>query len=226
MKKFVIVVLILIASSLSLNILKSASAKNYSPQSLAISNTSTNGTSISYTTAKPTKGFIGYSKTPLFKLIYTLFPIPIPLTKLVQDDHKKILTTHHTTIKNLESSQTYNYYIVSGNFVYFPPNSKLTFKTDITQQKPNVPKPIYGEVKIDEKSNLPSSYSLVYIFINQKVFSTYTNSQGRWSLDLSQEKSLPESFDIFINGGVLGNKSVKVQSNKMEPAQTIFLNET
>lgn len=153
-------------------------------QNIIISNTSDHQVTISYTTARPTKGEILISSDGKFPLL------PIFTKQIFKDDGEKHLKrtglylTHQITVGKLDQNKIYYFRIYQD----WKKKYEARFKTGATLTALNSPNPVYGRiVKIDKT---PVVGALVYLWVTTEAtssgfLSTLTNTEGRWSMDLA-----------------------------------------
>lgn len=154
-------------------------------ENIQFSNITDTQGSISWTTDKPTRSKVLVSGTGQF-------PSSVLLAKRVfKDDGEKRLntsgfyTTHHVTVGGLIPNKTFYYRIYQGMKKVYEGN----FTTGSTISSLVGPNPVYGRVlEADGKSPLVGG--IVYLQVKDKdkassLISTLTNSEGGWSLDLS-----------------------------------------
>jgi hypothetical protein len=201
-----------------------------SPQDLKISNISENSFTLSWVSQKPNRATAYCSgkpiNLPLF-LILKVFPrSPKPLI----DDFGPILsTTHHVTLKNLKPQTQYYCVVTSGLHLYsLPPIQTTTSLSAIPH-----PYPCYGTV-LDFAEEVPESPIVVYLSTeNSSIISSFTNSKGNFTLDLSalRTKDAKESLDLNQNqtliveaqGGQWGSNSQPLYIKDCQPIKTIIL---
>lgn len=163
------------------------------PENIFFSNITDHQVTISWTTAKPTRGALFISKDTKFPLL------PFLSKEIVRDDGEKNLrtigfyTTHKITIGGLKPGTTVRFRIYQG----WKRAYEGSFRSGPTLSSINNPSPVYGRVlKADKK---PMIGALVYFSASSSaILSTMTNNDGRWSLDLGnlRTKDLKSAFKI------------------------------
>lgn len=168
------------------------------PQNIIFSNITDHQATISWTTAKATKGAILVSKNGKF-------PILPLFTTVYKDDGEKNLnrmrfyTTHKVTMDNLNPKTNYKFRIYQGwKKVY-----EGSFNTGPTLQSISTPNPVYGKIVGADKKT-PVVGALVYLQASSSaVLSTLTNTQGGWSVDLGnlRTKDLKMIYPVASGSG-------------------------
>lgn len=202
------------------------------PQNILVSNITDHQASISWTTAKPTRGLIVISEDGKFPLLPTF------AKKTYKDDGEKNLkrtllyTTHHVTVGDLAPNKTYQYLIYQG----WKKIIQGVFTTCPTLTSISGPQPVYGQV-IDEAKK-PIIGALVYLVLkNDKsqsaLLSTLTNDQGRWQLDLGNARSagLKNTFsvtaqtqeELVVEVGIRGKGKITFTPGNDAPAPIVIL---
>lgn len=158
-------------------------------KNILISNTTDHQSTISWTTAIPTKGVIIISSNSKFPIL------PIFAKNLLKDDGEKnskkigYYTTHHITIGALESAKEYQIRIYQGQKKVY----EGQFTTAPTLSTLTTPNPVYGRVLKNDKKT-PVVGAIVYLNLEKEsspsaLLSTLTNSKGGWSIDLANLRS-------------------------------------
>lgn len=185
------------------------------PQNILISNITDHQATISWTTAKSTRGLIVLSEDGNFPLLPTF------AKTLYRDDGEKNLKrerfylTHHITVGSLVPNKTYKYLIYQG----WKKMMQGSFRTGPILVSIATPNPIYGRVlSVDKK---PLVGAIVYLQAEtdrekSALLSTLTNLEGRWNLDLGnlRTKNLRTAFKIASKSAEIvvveaGNKKGK-----------------
>lgn len=207
----------------------------YPPQNLGITNLTDHQAVLSWVTKRPTESTIILADSK------GGFPVLPAFSKnLHKDDYDKqslILgkyATHYVTIPNLEPNREYKYRIYEGikkvfegRFVTIAPTSALP-----------APDPVYGTVYLSD-GQTPAPGIMVYLRIASNdiysgTLSALTNPSGKWSIDLSNLRSidLKESFvrnpdkyvaQVMVEGGTLGRFKIAADQSTMRPFPNILL---
>jgi len=198
------------------------------PEGIKITNIADRLLTISWTTKKPTRGYVLYGKRK--------WQIAVPLLNFltaerVSDEHRKIETVHHVILANLEPNTAYYYKIISGIRQY---NAGVVSTGPALENLPS-PNPIFGQVL--KRDGVLAENVIVYLKIKgekeSSELSTLTNEDGFWSLDLAnlRTKDLKNSFSytendrefLFAKGGSKGSGSVSFSPGFDKPAATVKL---
>lgn len=204
------------------------------PKNVIASNISDQQVTLTWTTTQPAKG--GVIVIPLKEN----FPIlPVFSETFHKDDGEKLLktmgkyTTHSVTITGLKPVTTYKYKIYQGNKGSFEGKIRTTkVLSDLSR-----PNPVYGRVIAADRKT-PAVGAIVYLqaqvgTLRSSVLSALTNTQGRWSIDLSnlrtQDLSVPFKLtpqaveNVIIEAGSKGRFKVATPSGKDKPWPDIIL---
>lgn len=198
-------------------------------QNVFVTNVTDGAATVTWTTAKPTKGAV---------TINQWFPLPV-FIGLNKDDGDKNLsrqnfyTTHHATISNLQPQKTYKYKIYQGA----KPMYQGSLKTGPTPESIGTPNPIYGKVITSDQK--PVVGAIVYFRaagpdgVKSALLSTLTNLQGGWTIDLSSLRSadLTKPFtitkdsteEIVVEAGSRGRAKSQSTPGKDKPWPDVFL---
>lgn len=230
-KKIIIILLLLLFVYVLIWMLSFFLEPQSPVKSLYISNLTDHQVTLSYVTEKPVKGTVAVSKDKLPL-------IPLFTKKIYKDDSEKgrknegRYTTHHITITDLEPNIKYDFKIFEGiRGVY-----QVKVNTPKAVGTFLVPYPVYG--RILTKDRKPAIGALVYltVYSNNKrsnLLSTFTNSDGRWTLDLANLRTndLKNSFSAgknMIENLLITTKDTTVksatQSGKDKPWPNLILN--
>lgn len=168
------------------------------PQNIMVTNLTEHQATVSWTTAKPTKGLIVISEDGKFPLL------PNFAKKTYKDDGEKNLkrqrfyTTHHITIGDLAPDKTYQYLIYQG----WKKKVRGSFTTGPVLTSLAPPSPVYGKVLSADRKT-PLIGAIIYFQTDtgkekSALLSTLSNSEGRWSLDLGnlRSKNLKSSVNL------------------------------
>lgn len=166
-----------------------------SPQNTRITNITDHSVSISWTTQRPTKGWV------------------VSYFSQVADEIKTPSTVHQVTLRNLEPETVYSYKIRSG-FWFFAGGKIKT--TPSREKQPAPPNPVYGKV-VQKDGFSPAFPAIVYLH----DLSAIANQKGNWSLDLGE--NIAEEVEIFCQGGNLGQAKIMVKTEQMRPTPLLIL---
>lgn len=228
---FLILIIVLLIIALMLYVLKLIEPAS-APQNILVSNVTDRQATVSWTTAKPTRGLLVVSEDGNFPLLPTF------AKKTYKDDGEKktgrerFYTTHHATISDLAPNKTYQYLIYQG----WKKMIQGKFTTGSTLASISVPNPVYGRVLSSDKK--PMVGAIVYFQADtdkekSALLSTLTNIEGRWNLDLGnlRTKNLKFSFKIasksaeavVVEGANKGKGKAFTSSDKDKPWPDIIL---
>ena len=230
-KKLITLFAVLLASLAIFKLLHSYfSEPIFSPQNLKISNITENSFTLSWTSKKSNRATVYCSAKPinlaLFFILKVLPRSPQPLT----DDFGPIpSTTHHVTLKNFKPQTKYYCVATSGLHLYSLP----AIQTATSLSTIPHPYPCYGSI-LDFAEEAPESPVVVYLSSeNSSTISSFTNSKGNFTLDLSalRTKDLKESLDLNQNptliigaqGGKWGLNNQPLYIKDCQPIKTIIL---
>ena len=200
------------------------------PKQIKITNISNNSLTVSWITDGETAGFVKYGPEANFNLI-------------AKDDRDQIsgssdsFSTHHVTLRNLNSSATYYFKIFSGNQA-FENNGQpyqATTAPAIQAQPPNNDV-AYG--KIESQAGVAVENTIVYLSLaNTTPQSTLTTSSGTWTIPLNTIRSTDLSTyaaydhqasleEIFVQAGSLGTATAIAVTKNDSPMPNIILGES
>ncbi|MBI4999485.1 fibronectin type III domain-containing protein [Candidatus Gottesmanbacteria bacterium] len=209
MRKFfwLIFALVLISFLGTFFVLLISFAREAKPENVKVTNITDQSLTLSWTTAKPTLGFVRFSGKKVF------------------DDHLRVSTVHHVTLKNLKPQTSY-YYRLGGGFRLFKfdkeGKSLPNIKTAPVLEKISQPRPAYGKVLTSEGK--PAARVIVYLSpSSSSLISTLTNDQGNYSFDLSSLGTTPEPFLLEVEGGTLGKVKGPVFGDRLQPIKVFVL---
>lgn len=189
-KKFLIVLLLsVIIPTLVLLIIYLSEPKS-KPLHIVHANITSTQATISWSTKIPTKGALIVSQKDSFPII------PFASQFLIKDDgEKRIKTqkryaTHKVTVTHLKPNTTYYYRVYQGNHGVYTGR----FKTAPVLRSTGNPTMVYGQVYAAD-AKTPVMGVLVYLQMTAKgrrsqVLSAMTNEKGRWSINISDIRTL------------------------------------
>lgn len=202
------------------------------PQNILVSNITDQQVTVSWTTAKATRGLIVISENGQFPILPTF------AKEVFKDDGEKKLarqrfyTTHHITIGNLTPNKTYQYLIYQG----WKKIIQGQFTTGPTLSGISAPNPVYGRIISARKTPLVGALVYLQAETNEKksaLLSTLTNSEGRWNLDLGNLRTKDLKFTykissnsaemILVEGANKGRGKAFTTSGKDQPWPDIII---
>lgn len=151
------------------------------PQNVFITNISDHQATISWTTTKPTKGEIIISVDNKFPIL----PIFTQISYKNDNNTNYLSVVHHVTLNKLQENKTYKFKIYQGLSKAY----EGSFMTTSKLSNLGGPSPVYGRIlAVDKKT--PVIGAIIYFQATNEstrsaILSTMTNSEGRWTLDLS-----------------------------------------
>lgn len=203
------------------------------PQNVRVTNMSEGGATVSWTTEKPTFGFVYYSENP-GKLSPGIFAFR--RANVASDLHGLSSTVHYAEIRNLSPETTYHYLISSGLRTYKVEVSGSAFPELTTlralETAPRVPQPAYGQVRLSDGFNPAFPVVVTVSREGALPLSAMTNLEGNWTLDLGGFRTESGEYAQFgegpiyvINaqGGQLGTASGILSSLEAQPAGELIL---
>lgn len=128
------------------------------------------------------------------------------------------LTTHFVIVKGLEPKTKYNFLIQNG----------LLFKvvggetSEVSQKTPSAPNPAYGQVALADKITLVP-FANVFVTVGGKLLSTFSNTEGGFSLDLGDIRD-QRAFLLEVDAGVKGSAKKPFYAGEYQPMGVITIN--
>lgn len=199
------------------------------PREIKISNLTDASFTVSWITSKPVSGFVQNEKGEE--------------KRVFGDDRDQLAgqvghyTTHHVTVKNLESASNYVFRIGSGGKMFDDNGQPFRVSTGATLiQAPPATDPAYGEVKTADGK--PATGAIVYLSLPGAILqSTLVKPSGSWliTLSLARSKDLSQYatynresslIEIFVQGGQLGTTNTTIETRADSPAPALTLGES
>lgn len=177
---------------------------NFPPENVRITNVTDTTISISWTTSKPTSGFVAYNQQPnKFLRTVQFFSYQLPILakycfNIGADEIPDPSYAHHVTLKNLTADTAYYYRIASGWRLYKTDKARKTLpdiKTGSVLETLSMPQPIFSRVfQKDSQTGAPNV--LVYLTLidlsnssKSNTISAVTDIKGIWNADLGNFRS-------------------------------------
>jgi len=239
-----------LAIAIGLNLMIYSVLPGGPPQDVRVTNVTDSTITLSWTTAKPTRGWVIYNQQTnrfLRKLQFLgiAFPILSPYCfKAAFDEAPTPAYNHHVTLKKLSPDSNYYYRIVSDQHPYkFDLNRQILpdIETHSLLESLTLPRPAFSRVfKSDGVTGVPGA--LVYLtlldgkdrkLIKSSTLSTITDWRGVWQADLGNFRQFnQESFHqiaeddllfIEVKAGPLGEAKQFLLVAKTDPIPPIIL---
>ena len=201
------------------NNLGTQASSEFTPQNIQLSNIAHNSFTVSWSTQKPTTGFVkwGDNKDELRNIS-------------VIDETKK--HTHYIQIDNLLPSTTYYFHVYSDSRRHSQNNDLFIVKTGTkVSQKPTTE---IASGKIVTKTGLEVDRAIVYAEISGgSTLSDISADNGGWLIPLSNMRSKDLSnylkidkedyIEIFVDAGPLGTAKARIKALESDPVPPIIL---
>lgn len=197
------------------------------PQNVRVTNLSEGGATVSWTTKKPTFGFVYYSESP-----GKLSPgvLAFRRAEVAADIHGLLSTVHYVELTGLSPETTYHFLLGTGLHTY--ERDRLT-TLKVAEAAPSLPQPSYGQIK--QADGINPAYPAI-VTIRREGFlpiSGMTNQQGNWTADVANLRTpqgspasvSPESpvFILEVEAGVLGKMTTAISLDLAQPAPEVVL---
>ena len=196
-----------------------------SPKNVKISNRSSTGYSVSWTTDIPVTGVVKYSENP------AQINIPAGDIRDQVSGTAQGYTSHYVAIAGLLPEKTYYFVIGSGSAVYDDGGKPFQIRTSSQVIAP--PEDVITG-KILTANNEPVNGAIVYVEVEgADTLSTVTKVDGTWRLNLANSRdtdgkvlnynSTTATLSIFVQGGVSGTATAITSTAKAKPVPDIVM---
>lgn len=158
------------------------------PKDPKFSNVAAKSLSLTWTTARLTRGCVTAFVSGRF----------LKAAAFGCDDHRQKLTTHNVTLSGLEPNTEYRFLVRNGwNFKLAAGKTR-----ELTEAMPQLPNPAYGQAVLSDGIEL-ARYVNVFVDVNGKTKSAFTNDGGGFSIDLADAGD-QKAFFLNVDGGTAG----------------------
>mgnify|MGYP001603297889 FL=1 len=189
------------------------------PKEVRVTNVDDASFAVSWTTDKPTFGYVTYERAEAL---------------LAADAQKPKSLLHHLTVKDLDPTTSYQFKIGSGENLFDNGGAPYKTKTGPTLDSEKTNDMVFGTVV--DKNDKPSSGALVYLTLpGAAPMSTTADLDGSWAYNLSlarttQLKNLATyTKDAVLEVYVLGDKgqvsTAKIAVSAAKPVPKMVLGE-
>lgn len=193
--------------------INSSADSNPEPKNVRVSNITDKSLSISWTTDIPSKGFITWRTGQNITRAITL------------EDSQSANNVHHVTLDNLTPNSIINFKITSGDKDYDNNGIDWSTKTTSSNQSLNE-SPVLSIGSIINPDGFSPSKSIVYITIENNIYSSLTSDQGNFVipiLDSSLNSSDSNLIEISALNGLGDSAQAITNKANINKVSTIVL---
>ncbi len=186
---------------------------NPEPKNVRVSNITDKSLSISWTTDIPSKGFVTWRTGQNITKAITL------------EDSQSANNVHHVTLNNLTPNSTINFKITSGDKDYDNNGIDWSTKTTSSSQSLNE-SPVLAIGSIINPDGFSPSKSIVYITIENNIYSSLTSDQGNFVipiLDSTLNSSDSNLIEISALNGLGDSAQAITNKANINKVSTIVL---
>lgn len=198
------------------------------PRNVTISNRSSNGFTVSWTTDVPVTGFVVYSDNP------TRLNLPAGDERDQISGTTQQYTTHYVNVTGLTPDKTYYFEIGSGSENYNDGGKPYQVRTAPQAAAP--PEDVISG-KVVTSTNAPAGGAIVYAEITgAEALSTLTRNDGGWRIALSNARNTTGDFvaydkatatlTILVQAGTSGTATALTTVANANPVPEITLGKT
>ncbi len=133
-------------------------------------------------------------------------------------------TTHLVAIDGLRPETNYRLFLIDGLRVTIKNLPAIATKK-ISDSRPVLPRPGYGQVADDKFQPVPGA--LVYIYVNSKrqvePLLALTNSEGNYAVDLANFPAEEQSYTIEVTAAAKWRAKMEADIRTSSPFPTVYL---
>lgn len=200
-------------------IFKSQASPGQTPREIRITNISDTSFTVSWTTTEQVAGFVTHGTT-------TSLGLTTESTQAAQ--------THHVNITNLNPSTIYYFEIGSGQSVF--DNNGQPYQVTTAGASVAIPQANIASGRVVNQAGIPQPNTIVYIEASgTSPLSTTTGTDGRWSKNLAQARTVnlasftqvnsETTLNIFVQAGGGNIASTRIRAGAAKTTPDIKLGE-